>query len=1710
MLNTPILARLSRWLPLFLVAATLVPLPLTAHPNHNHHHETAEPAWQGISLELPEGLPSSFSVAVPFEGRQLTLQLEKNSVFGKNTRILVDDGTGSPREIDLGPDPSYLGQVAERPDFTVSGVLTDDGLVASIIRPYQESISIEPDPEALDSAKHRISVTTSGDHQDPTQEMVAAPAIAPAPSDSDYGTAASSGPITSVISLLGNSGGSSIATLPPSKVMTVLEFEIGVEIGSRAFTASDTYNNNMTTAQNSAASVVTNMDARYLRSAGIKHKLGTVMVRTSTATDPMYNSVTSNSTASLEAFRNYWNSAAGQAEVGTSHDIAVYHVKSAPSGRAWVNSVGGSNRYALSCGNSTWSWADGTVVHEFGHSWNLQHINTPPIAVWDYASGGAVPNQFYESKPRNNSGSNSAGGNHVHITPMDGRGEHNIGRLASDEATTVMNARNNKSNYGDPYPNPNPTAPFGFRDSATSVGGDPITIDVIANDYDINNDVLDLQLLDTVSQRGGTISLSAGTGPGGRNELIYTPPANPSGNNDFFHYTVCDSTGRSDWGYVLVTLIPDLSPKEVDPASYIADSVNDWVPATQGANGWQYGIGSSSSFTLLNVPGTETADVGGDKSSWRYSGGGFSIIAQYAMHPHSETSASIKRWTSDYAGPVAIHLSSERMTNAGNGQVVAISHNGTQIFSQTLNSGFPQDVSTVEAILEVGDTVDLVLGSNNGVPNDWTAVHMKIVQADQYRSDPSLILHYPLNESYLHPAVIRETAADHSGSNQHADLIGGDDTTAWSAGHIDNSFRADSSGIHLQSPANVGDGASELTVSIWFKPDSKDDDDGVITSTGTDFNGIILSGYNSNNPAEFRCKSNRITTSDGNISAPIGKWTHAVGTWKSGQFQRLYINGELIVEDGTPPTGTLDVDHWRIGKDRNDNNRAFNGSVDDVGIWSRAMDAGEVRALYAQGLDAHDIDGSNDVVQLPYTPVDNGGTELTLSAWINPRSKANNDGLISAAGSSYHALLFKGTTGFPLESRSKSNSLAAATTAPNEQWTHVTSVWKSGQLQRLYIDGLQAANEASPPSGPLDITDWYLGRDRTDNNRIIDGILGEPVIVGRALSDTDVANLTTVGRANYDASHGFFARSGHIGSSSGDSHFAEGAGVFMISGVGSGIGGTADDFEFAARQNSGIYQFDARLEDFHGTGPGAEAGIMIRDSLDPGAKFVFLRASPDQTLTLERRHTTSSGTVVEISQPGIAPPGIFLRLVRTGSSFIASYSTDGTSYTQFASVTVDMIDNAHAGIALAPASTTTPGTAQFSRLAVTLPNPDSDDDDLADSWEIAHFGNLTTTDGLPGQDFDSDSLDDDDEYNLGSDPTMDDSDGDGLTDGDEVNTFATDLLDPDSDGDGFNDGTEVAWGSSPTNASDIPNVPGLIAYYPCDEGSGNTANDIVGGFDGVENQNTIGWTSNGLAGGALDLPGNASLLAADSIPPGTTALTISAWVNPDATGPYKGVFAGRQNPGNWGLNVEDTHVDYRFANTGGSSFGLDSPANSITAASGWHHLAITWETTGSSSTSTAYLDGVVIAGPSTLANLGYVAPTIGYHIGDDPCCNDREFDGQIDEIAVFDTALDPTQIASIHSEGLEGRSILEALLPSPDLEVTAIAFDPTTGETTITWDSSGGAASYTILTTTDLALPIDSWSVADPAVLNDGATTSYVHPASVPNDSTRFFVIREN
>jgi hypothetical protein len=75
------------------------------------------------------------------------------------------------------------------------------------------------------------------------------------------------------------------------------------------------------------------------------------------------------------------------------------------------------------------------------------------------------------------------------------------------------------------------------------ISDSPMTIDVMGNDFTTSGSPFDILAFDDVTVQGGTVTLSEGTGPGGRDELTYTPPTTYTG-PDSFTYIIMDDDNK--------------------------------------------------------------------------------------------------------------------------------------------------------------------------------------------------------------------------------------------------------------------------------------------------------------------------------------------------------------------------------------------------------------------------------------------------------------------------------------------------------------------------------------------------------------------------------------------------------------------------------------------------------------------------------------------------------------------------------------------------------------------------------------------------------------------------------------------------------------------------------------------------------------------------------------------------------------------------------------------------------------------------------------------------------------------------------------------------------------------------------------------------------------------------------------------------------------
>ena len=83
--------------------------------------------------------------------------------------------------------------------------------------------------------------------------------------------------------------------------------------------------------------------------------------------------------------------------------------------------------------------------------------------------------------------------------------------------------------------------------------GEAVKIDVLANDYHSGGLDFFISDFDATTISGGAVTLSAGTGPDGRDELIYTAPENYAG-ADSFSYTISDDAQHTSSATIFVNI----------------------------------------------------------------------------------------------------------------------------------------------------------------------------------------------------------------------------------------------------------------------------------------------------------------------------------------------------------------------------------------------------------------------------------------------------------------------------------------------------------------------------------------------------------------------------------------------------------------------------------------------------------------------------------------------------------------------------------------------------------------------------------------------------------------------------------------------------------------------------------------------------------------------------------------------------------------------------------------------------------------------------------------------------------------------------------------------------------------------------------------------------------------------------------------------------
>lgn len=370
----------------------------------------------------------------------------------------------------------------------------------------------------------------------------------------------------------------------------------------------------------------------------------------------------------------------------------------------------------------------------------------------------------------------------------------------------------------------------------------------------------------------------------------------------------------------------------------------------------------------------------------------------------------------------------------------------------------------------------------------------------------------------------------------------------------------------------------------------------------------------------------------------------------------------------------------------------------------------------------------------------------------------------------------------------------------------------------------------------------------------------------------------------------------------------------------------------------------------------------------------------------------------------------------------------------------------------------------------TLPNNrDSDADGLEDPVESGTGIWISSTD-------------------TGTDPMDPDSDNDGLLDGVENPDLAYDSGNaatrpgsdpnrPDSDQDSVGDGLEIQLGSDPSDPGSTTTslVVDLVSYWPFD---GNFE-DVIDDNHGTKRGSGAMPFVEGKLGNAVKMDGYDQYI---EITGGDESefdfaggsMSISCWFKVDKFDTTWQALAAKGEGQSWRLHRYSTGSQITFS--GGAN---SSGAGPLVNDGRWHHVVAISE---AGVNQRVYIDGELA---STNPTGTITNSDERMRIGDNPDTENREWEGCIDDVAIWSRPLSDEEIASLWNDG-EGQSILAAVEDPLRIAEISFADEGEVASVEIGWVSKASHL-YAVDRSFDLAM----WEELDDSVGATGEFTRY-------------------
>ncbi|MCX7928057.1 MAG: Ig-like domain-containing protein, partial [Patescibacteria group bacterium] len=430
-------------------------------------------------------------------------------------------------------------------------------------------------------------------------------------------------------------------------------------------------------------------------------------------------------------------------------------------------------------------------------------------------------------------------------------------------------------------------APNAINDSATTVKNSPITINVLTNDTDIENDTLSVFSVTNPSNGQAVINQD--------NTITYTPNNSYVG-SDSFNYTITDGNGGFGTATVSIT-INNINQAPVANSDFITTNEDTQVVINVLANDFDPD-GDSLTISIFQQPLNGTAVVnqmnrvvytpnmnynGNDSFIYQVSDGqnGFaSATVSLTITPVNDPPiANNQSITTQQNTPVNVNLSATDVdNNTLTFTIIASPRNGS------LTGSAPNLTYTPNNNFSGNDSFTFV--ANDGIANSNTAT-VSITVLPSYTpyslsfdgNDFARFTDIPLSQQYTYEAWI---------------------------------FRNQDTGSYETFLSDANSNYTQAMFVLYVDGGNRD------CSGAPDQFAYYQTGSNS-----LQCSG---------VTIQVGQWYHLAVTRDSANTRRMFVNGNLVSTQTNSPNTTNSSGRVNIGRAGDNNSEYFRGMIDAVRI----------------------------------------------------------------------------------------------------------------------------------------------------------------------------------------------------------------------------------------------------------------------------------------------------------------------------------------------------------------------------------------------------------------------------------------------------------------------------------------------------------------------------------------------------------------------------------------------------------------------------------------------------------------------------------------------------------------------------------------------------------------------------------------------------------